>query len=355
MLLSLAFALYVIALVLLRRRAAPLAIVAALVLAIQLAPLGAPLLLSTDAWTYWAYGRIAAVEGGNPYVDPPSDFPESPAYAVMGERWRDTTSVYGPVFTLASEPIAKAVGVSDDAAAWMYKALAAVSICVAALLAARVARRRSLAAAFVGWNPLLAVHFAGGGHNDAWVGALLAAALALAAAKRPQAAGATWVVAATVKWFPIVLFPLAILCARARRLPLGLVGAAGAAAVALAVATWRYGGHWLSAVVPLFENAELETRYAIPHRLEQLGLSDWAATAVAGVAFVVGFVLLLRASARGRSVLGRAALLLLATTPYLTVWYLGWAVPLAAAEEDRWARLGCLAFGVYLLPQTIPL
>jgi hypothetical protein len=46
----------------------------------------------------------------------------------------------------------------------------------------------------------------------------------------------------------------------------------------------------------------------------------------------------------------------LLTTPYLVVWYLAWAVPLAAPEDDdRVARLGALALTAYLLPQTIPL
>ena len=53
--------------------------------------------------------------------------------------------------------------------------------------------------------------------------------------------------------------------------------------------------------------------------------------------------------------LGLAACLLLAVTPYLIVWYLAWAVPVAGADEERWGRLGCLAFTAYLLPQTIPL
>ena len=51
-------------------------------LAIQLTPLAAPLLLSTDAWTYWAYGWIGT-HGGNPYVDAPA-FPGNPALAVHG-------------------------------------------------------------------------------------------------------------------------------------------------------------------------------------------------------------------------------------------------------------------------------
>ncbi len=36
-------------------------------------------------------------------------------------------------------------------------------------------------------------------------------------------------------------------------------------------------------------------------------------------------------------------------------WYAVWAVPLAAAEDDRRAQLLALGFCAYLLPQTIPL
>jgi hypothetical protein len=354
-LLAAAFAAYVGALALLRRGHAALKPVVLLAVAIQLAPLAAPLLLSTDAWTYWAYGRIASAEGGNPYTDPPSAFTDSPALDVMGERWRDTTSVYGPMFTLASEPVAAAVGDSTDAAAWTYKALAGVAAVAAALLAARVARQRALAAAFVGWNPLLAVHLAGGGHNDAWLGALLAAALALAAARRAQAAGAVWALATAVKWVPLVFFALAVVQARARGKPAGLAGFACSALVIAGAATWAYGLGWLEAVAPLLQNAELETSYALPNRLEQAGLPEAAALSLAAATLVGGLLLLLRAAARGGQVLGRAAVLVLATTPYLAVWYLGWALPLAAADEDRWARLGCLAFCAYLLPQAIPL
>ena len=39
-------------------------------------------------------------------------------------------------------------------------------------------------------------------------------------------------------------------------------------------ATSRYGGAWPLAIFPLAGNAALETSYAIPHRLEQLGLPD---------------------------------------------------------------------------------
>jgi hypothetical protein len=72
-------------------------------------------------------------------------------------------------------------------------------------------------------------------------------------------------------------------------------------------------------------------------------------------AFAIGLLLLARQALRGRARLSLAACLVLAVTPYLVVWYLAWAVPVAAADEERWGRLGCLAFSAYLLPQTIPL
>ena len=175
---------YLAGLCVLRRTPPALRAVIVLAAAIQLVPLAAPLLLSTDAWTYWSYGWIGARSDGNPYADPPADFPDNPALDYMGSDWLGTTTVYGPAFTLASEPLAVVAGDSDAVAAWSYKALAAAAALAAALLAGRLARRRAFAIALVGWNPVLAVHLAGGGHNDAWVGALILAALALSASRR---------------------------------------------------------------------------------------------------------------------------------------------------------------------------
>jgi hypothetical protein len=353
-LLAAALAVYAGGLAALERREVPLRTVALLAVAIQLAPLGAPLLLSTDAWTYWDYGWIGT-HGGNPYVDEPSVYPESPAYPYMGAAWRDTTSVYGPAFGLASEPLAVAAGDSEDAAAWIYKTLAALAIVAAALCAARCARRPAVALAFVGWNPLLAVHAGGGGHNDAWVGAALAAALALAVARRPFGSGAAWAAAVLLKWIPLVFLALHVLEARASRRRVSVAGFAAVAAIVLALATWRFGPHWVDAVLPLSENAATKTSYAFPARLEQLGLPEWLALGLAAAAFAVGMLWLALRAHRGRARLGLAACLVLVTTPYLIVWYLAWAAPLAAADEDKAARLAVLALCAYLLPQTIPL
>ncbi len=354
-LLATAFAGYAAALWLLRRSKARVAAAAVVALVVQLTPLAAPLLLSTDAWAYWGYGWTAAESGANPYSVPPDEVPANPALPWMGAEWRDTTTVYGPAFTLASEPLAAAAGDSETIAAWQYKSLAAAAVLVAAALAARVARRRALALAFVGWNPLLAVHLAGGGHNDAWVGALAVAAVALASSRRAQAAGAVWALAVLVKWVPVIFLFLHLLELRARRQQAPLLGVAVAGGALLTLATVRYGIDWLSALAPLAEHATRETSYAIPARLESAGLPRGLALGAAATALVVGLAWLARGASRGQARLGLSACLVLVTTPYLAVWYLAWAVPLAAADEDRVARAGCLALGAYLLPQTIPL
>jgi hypothetical protein len=350
-----AFAAYVVGLGLLARRSARVLPVAALALAIQLAPLAAPLLLSTDAWTYWGYGRIAAVHDANPYEEEPSQFPDDPSFPFIGTEWHDTTSVYGPAFTLASEPIAEAAGASEDAAAWIYKTLAALAVCAAAALAARLAVRKSFAWAFVGWNPLLALHFAGGGHNDAWIAALVLAALTLVAVGRTRLSGAVWVLAIAVKWVPLVLLPLHALAEHSSRRRLGYLGIAAAALVIGGFATWRYGLAWVGALGPLAGNAGEGTSFALPRRLESIGLPYELAVSVLVAAFAVAYLLLAREAWRGRARLALTACLLLLATPYLVAWYVVWAVPLAAAEDDRLAQLIVLGLSAYLLSQAVPL
>jgi hypothetical protein len=353
-LLIVAFLLYVAGLLTLRA-GGPFRVAATVAVVVQLAPLAAPLLLSTDAWTYWGYGWIGAQGEGNPYEEAPEEFPQSPAASYLGASWRDTTTVYGPVFTLASEGVSLAAGGSPDLAAWIFKALAGAAAVAAALLAARVSRRPALAVAAVGWNPLLAVHLAGGGHNDAWLGALLMAALALGAAGHVRAEGSLWATAVAVKWIPLVLLPLRLLERRAAGLSLGLGAFAATLALLGVAATAFYGAAWLGAAGPLVSNAALRTSYALPSRLADLGVPDRLAIGLAICGFLGGYLVLARLALRGRATLGLAACLLLATTPYLAVWYLGWAVPLAAADdESELPLLLVVAFSAYLLPQAIP-
>jgi hypothetical protein len=351
-----AFAAYLVGLYALTRgRFTRTRVVLLIAAAIQLAPLAGPVLLSTDVYTYWDYGRLAAVHGANPYEDEPSRYPADPAYSRMGAEWRDTTSVYGPGFTLASEAHAAVVGESPGAAAWLYKTLGAIAMLVLTVLAARLGARPAFAAAFVGWNPLLALHFAGGGHNDAWMMALLLAALALAAAGRRHWAGVAWAASIAVKWLPIVFLPLRALEARATRRRLGHLGFAVAATVIATAAFVRYGTAWLGAFGPLADNLRDQARYSIPNRLAQLGVPESAAATLVAVLFAAAYVWLLYQAWRGRARLALCAGLLLLATPWLVPWYAVWAVPLAAVEEDPPAQWLALGVSAYLLRDAVPL
>jgi hypothetical protein len=350
-----AFAAYVGALLLLHRRQAGLRSVLVLAAAVQLAPLGAPLLLSTDAWTYWDYGRLSAVHDVNPYSAVPADFPADPAFPWVGAGWRREHSVYGPGFTLASEPLALAAGSSHDAAAWIYKALGALGVLGATALAVSLSSRKALAAALVGWNPLVAVHFAGGGHNDSWLALAVVGALALGASGRRQFAGVAWAVSIALKWVPLLLLPLRALEAKATGRRVGHLGFAVAAAALAAAAFARYGIDWFSAFGPLARHANHESRFSLPHRLEQLGLPHPGGIVICATAFALGYLWLLRTAARGKARLGLASGLFLLATPWLIAWYVIWTLPLAAAEDDTAAQCLAVCLSAYLLRQAVPL
>jgi Glycosyltransferase family 87 len=350
-----AFVAFLAGLAWLRAGVARLGPVLVLAVAIQLTPLFAPLLLSSDAWTYWDQGRIAVVHHANPYTAAPADFPGDPALPYVGTAWRDSTSVYGPAFQLPAEPIALAAGSSAATAAWIYKSLAAAALLTAVGLTARLARRKAFASAFVGWNPLLAIHFAGGGHNDAWMAALVLAALAFAATGRRQLAGAAWALAILIKWVAVLLLPLRALEARARGRKVEHLGFAVAAGAVMAAATLHYGLHWVGAFGPLARNASRGTMFSLPHRLSTLGLPHSVAVGLCAVLFAAAYGWLAWQAWRGRARLGLTMALFLLATPYLIVWYVVWAAPLAAVEDDRTAQVLTLGLSAYLLRQTIPL
>ncbi len=236
-------------------------------------------------------------------------------------------------------------GSSAAAAAWIFKVLAALGVLACTLLAARLARDKPYAAALVGWNPLFAIHFAGGGHNDSVLIALTLGALALAAAGRKQLAG-RGLGARGPDQVGAARLLRASRRRRARRPPARrprrLRGRGRR--------DHRARDHALRprlgavAFGPLARNAAEQSSYALPHRLEQLGVPHALDVRAHGGGARGGSPL---ARARGGTRPGHGSgspgCLLLATTPWLTPWYAIWAVPLAAAEDDRRAQLISLA------------
>ena len=64
----------------------------------------APPLRLTDVFNYLLYARMDVVHGLNPYRDVPVLAAGDPAYRFAS--WHDLASPYGPLFTVASLPLA---------------------------------------------------------------------------------------------------------------------------------------------------------------------------------------------------------------------------------------------------------
>ena len=296
------------------------------------------------------------MHGLNPYAHTPRAARGDSVFAHVD--WKGVTSVYGPLFTLASYSLAK---LPVDTAVLALKAVSAVSTLVLALIVARIAPARGVdpvrAAAFVALNPLVLVHVVGGPHNDvlAMAFAMLAAGATLAVAE--GAAGAGFVVAVAVKASAGFAAPFALLGATRRRRM--LLGALAAAVPIALVSTLVFGWEWLGVLGVAGGNLERTSYMSLPVRL-----SDWTGIdrdvmrISALYIYVAFFAYLLFQTWRGADWLraaGWAGAGLLLTTTWLLPWYLIWVLPLAALSRDRSLKIVVLALTALLLGTRIPL
>jgi alpha-1,6-mannosyltransferase len=319
----------------------------------------APPLLSLDVFSYISYGSLQ-VEDLNPYENPPSAIPEDEA-AQRVEDYRDAVSVYGPVFTLVSHPLAAA---GTSFALWALKAIAALSALGLAALSARLASARGVsperAAAFVGLNPLLLVHGVGGAHNDLLMALGMTACAWLLVSSRMGASGAMAVATVAVKAAGGLIAPFAILGARgAQARTRWTAGALAAAAVIGGVSLAVYGTAATEAFDVLGGSQEKISRYSLPATLSRAtGIDLGAVRAVAIVLFAALVLWWLWRVARGEDWIrgaAWAALGLLLATAYVTPWYIVWALPLVAVSRDRVLIGMTLAMCAFQLVNAIPL
>lgn len=335
-----ALVLYAGALLVVRSGLAAALVVAA---AVQLIPLAAPLLLSKDAYLYWGEARVVLTHDASPYRSTPSDYPTDPATPYISEEWVDVPAPYGPTWEALALAPGAAAGTSHHHAAFAYKLFAALGVLLTLGLVARVTRRAA-PVVLLGWNPLVALHFAGGGHSDGWLVALLC--LALVAGRRARG-GVAWALAGAFKPIGGILFPLDLAADRVhrpRRFWIGLV-AAVIVVVAASAAAWGMG--WVRAsLVGIHGTSPLGG----VHWLTEAGLSHHDAVAVAGLVFAVVYcALLVRAWRSGVAHLALAATALCLTTSLLRPWYGIWPLALAAVEEDGLGGAAAAALSAYLL------
>jgi hypothetical protein len=308
----------------------------------------APPLLSTDIFSYVAYGRIGALYGANPYLHGPSAIALDPLYPFIAARWVGTPSSYGPLFTALSYALAP-LNIAWNVLA--YKAIAAVSSLVIVGLVWSAARLRNInpvkAVALVGLNPVIVIFGVGGGHNDLLMLAILLTGVYVLLRQKERTSGALIVTATAVKLTAGLLLPFAFAQSVSRRdgsrsRVAVLTGVCLATALAGLFSFLVFGTgplHLLDTLQVIQNGGGLNSVSGAVLTFLGLGELTGAAGVVLNVAFVICVVWLVRKVWMGEldwiTGAGWATVALLVTAGLLLPWYVGWLVPLAALSTDR--------------------
>jgi Glycosyltransferase family 87 len=328
---------------------------AAVILA-HLAMALAPPLLSGDVFGYIGFARLDVIHGLSPYAHTASAMPRDAVLPLLG--WRNTSTPYGPLFTLLTLPLAP-LGIA--AGLWTLKAVAALtSLATVALIgrgAGRLGHSSRTAVAIYGLNPLVILFAIGGAHNETLFGLLLVAGALSLLAAREERSGVAFAAAAAIKASAALVLPFAVIGARRRRalLVAGLACLALAAAVGAAV----FGPHLLSVGGTWLTQQNQVAGSSLPSKASRiLGLGNLALGV--RVAFLAAFATVLVAmlwrSARGAFWLdcyGWTTLALLAASAWILPWYGLWTLAPASLSGNRRLRGAALAATAYLVSTRI--
>jgi hypothetical protein len=329
----------------------PVAVALGAAVAFHVVILFLPLVISRDVYSYIAHGQIVSVHGANPYVATPADFPSFLTRELVGPKWVDTPSVYGPLFSHLAGVVTRLSSRLDVLVDAFRQIAIGASLATTFAIGALVRRIRPDRAAFAiaafGLNPVVLIQSAASGHNDLLVAlsVVLAAWLVLRDRTLPAVAVLTCgaLVKATV-FFPVLLL---VVWAAWRRPPedrartLALHAGLSAAIVAVVAAPFF---QLQDPTLGMLELAGHEGWLAPSRFLGRVldAVSGDTLGVVARLAFaaalVVAAIWLVRAIARAAA--SRAPLealpaawgwSLLAVTllgPVLLPWYLTWTLPL---------------------------
>lgn len=323
---------------------------------VHVALLLAPPLLSSDVFSYIDYARLGALHGVDPYAHGPSAAPRDPAFALAG--WKHAATAYGPLFTVASYPLAY---LGLPLAVWCLKLVAACASlgCVALVwrIAGQLGRSPARAAAVFGLNPVLLIWAVGGAHNDLLMLMLALLAVSLVIGSREALGGAALVAAAAVKATAGLALPFVLLGARRRgRGAVGAVaaGAAVAGGLVVAMAAAAFPGHALGVLTVLRQEGRLAAFDGVPTALSHaFGLHAVTPTVrhIATAAFLATLAWLVVAVWRRGydwvAATGWALLALVVASPWLVAWYTVWPLPFAAVSRSRRLLVATLVMEIY--------
>jgi alpha-1,6-mannosyltransferase len=335
--------------------------VVTLTIAYHVAILLLPLLLSRDVFSYAYYGRILSRYGGNPYINTPADYPANDLLRFTWPGWRDTPSVYGPVFVWMAGAITAIFRSIPDVIV-AFRTVAVLTSLASFWFVVKTVQRVSpsktaYAAVMIGLNPVILFHTVGGGHVDVLVMLGVAAALYLVATDRELPATVALTAAALVKVsaaVPLILL-IAYVASRASRdrrarvlvTHIGTVVGIGLVAVLPFIS-------WQNPTLGMVELAQHGSWIAPPALIERIleaagrvvggGVGATVGVVLARIAMVVALAVGLYAvlrqvirHAREGSVPFLAAawgwsfLLMMLFSPSLFPWYFAWMLPVAWA------------------------
>lgn len=307
-----------------------------------------PPLTLTDIFNYLGYARLGVVHHLNPYTSVPLQASHDAAYPFA--TWRRLPSPYGPLFTLATYPLAK---LSLPAAYWVFKgAVMWASLgCVALVgaLARRLGRPPVPAMALLGLNPLVLVYGLGGQHNDVFMLLLLLAGAYLLMTRREIAGGSALAAAVAVKASAGLLAPV-LLLGTGRRIR-GIVGVALGTLVMAAMTLIAFGPH-LPAVGT---QDRLVAPFSGPNlfgaAIGQGGDSAQIRRA-ASLVLLAGVACAALVAWRRRSAIGAAGwagVVALLALGWVMPWYIAWVLPFVALTASRALRAVAAVLAVYLV------
>jgi alpha-1,6-mannosyltransferase len=339
----------------------PVRTVVTLTIAYAITVLLLPLLLSRDVFSYTYYGRIVTQYHKNPYAVTPADIPTSDVWKFVWRGWQNTPSVYGPVFVWLAAAITGMIH-SLPETIFTFRAVAVGATLGSVWFVYRLMQhvrpsKTAYAVAFIGLNPVVLFHTAGGGHVDALVMLSIAAAIYLVATDRPYPATAMLTFGALVKVSAAVPLLLLIIYVAARADPARrtrtLAGHIGLAAGISAFAAFPFMQS-TNPTLGMVQIVQHASWIAPPELLERV--FEGAGRLVAGSAggevgivlarlsmyaalltgiFLVAKQVARKAPTQGLHYLagswGWALLLMMLFSPSLFPWYFCWVLPVAWA------------------------
>jgi hypothetical protein len=135
---------------------------------------------SSDAASYAAYGRIAAL-GGDPYTtSPAAGLPHTAYLHIVGSLWHHQVSVYGPFATLTQQFAAWVGGANPAITLWILMLINGAVFIGVGLLLLKTSDDPLRATLFWTANPVLIMTLVGGAHLDTFVAAAAIGSIQLA-------------------------------------------------------------------------------------------------------------------------------------------------------------------------------